>query len=274
MARPRSELRERAFQIYRDHEGKIKLKDLADQLGVPDNRIRKWKAEDKWEQKLKDPKGALPNEGKRSAPIHRGRFQPGNRCSVGHGAPKGNKNAVGNRGGAPPKGNKNAEKHGFFSRIFPDDEETRAIIDAIEVKSPLDILWENIVIQYTAIARAQKLMFVKDQDDTTKVLKRDRVSHGSQSVTVEKEWELQHAWDKHANFMQAQSRAIHTLERLIARYEEMLLQELETEERRAKVDKLRAEIVRLKGTEGDQIEDDGFLEALSESVKEVWADES
>ncbi|MCG6197881.1 hypothetical protein H1215_11960, partial [Anoxybacillus sp. LAT_38] len=74
----------------------------------------------------------------------------------GPGAPTGNKYAVGNRGGAAPKGNSNAVTHGFFRRIFPDDEETHAVIGEIGVKSPLDILWENIVIQYTAIARAQK----------------------------------------------------------------------------------------------------------------------
>lgn len=72
------------------------------------------------------------------------------------GAPKGNKNAVGNRGGAPPgnqnaKGNsggpggpyrnKKALKHGLYETIFLDtlDEQEQVLFDSIEVK-PLDQL--------------------------------------------------------------------------------------------------------------------------------------
>lgn len=262
MARPRSECRDKAFQIWQDSGGKIKLKDLADQLGMPDNRIRKWKSEDKWEQKLK---GALLKP-KGSAPKRDTRFKPGNRASVGHGAPKGNKNALGNDGGAP-KGNKNAEKHGFFARIFPDDAETQEIIEQIQIKSPLEILWEQIVIQYTAIARAQKLMFVKDQEDLTVYLKRER-----RGKNPEEEYELQFAWDKHANFLQAQSRAIKELTISIEKYEKLLLQDLATEEQSLRIEKLKAEITKLKGDE-QEIEDDGFLEALEGTVKEVWANE-
>src|SRR5690606_36034522 len=76
--------------------------------------------------------------------------QPGNKNAVGHGA---------------PKENKNAEKHGFFSKYLP--EETLAIAQEIQEKDPLDLLWENIVIQYTAIIRAQRIMYVKNQNDKT-----------------------------------------------------------------------------------------------------------
>src|SRR5690554_4493567 len=59
------------------------------------------------------------------------------------------------------KENKNAEKHGFFSKYLP--EETMDIIQEIKEKDPLDILWENIQIQYAAIIRSQKIMYVKDK---------------------------------------------------------------------------------------------------------------
>lgn len=32
---------------------------------------------------------------------------------------------------------------------------------------PLDILWQNITLQYVVIIRTQKLMYVKDQQDKT-----------------------------------------------------------------------------------------------------------
>jgi len=83
--------------------------------------------------------------------------------------------------------NSNAVTHGFFRKIFPEDSETLEIIESIQVKSPLDILWDQIVIQYAAIARSQKIMFVKDQDDITKHLKRKRLTENAE----EYEWEFQ-----------------------------------------------------------------------------------
>lgn len=226
MARARSPDRDKAFEMWRDSGGTMKLKDIADALGLSDTQIRKWKNQDRWDERLNSnvtiPKSNVTKRG---------------------GAPKGNKNAVGNAGGAAPKGNSNAVTHGFFRRIFPDDEETHAIIGEIGVKSPLDILWENIVIQYTAIARAQKIMFVRDQEDQTKVLKKFKPGMFGEEM----EWELQHAWDKHAAFLQAQSRAMATLQGLIKRYEEMLVAALGTEEQRLRIEKLKLEIGKLQG---------------------------
>lgn len=267
MPRKRSEKRDKAYELWKGSDGKMLLKDIAAALDVSDTQIRKWKNQDRWDD-IKD-KVTLPiknsNVTKRNKHVG---FQPGNKAAVGHGPPKGNKNAVGNKGGnGGPNKNNNATKHGFFKQIFPDDEETLDIINEIAVKSPLEILWEQIVIQYTAIARAQKLMFVKDQDDKTI----ERVGYSKGKIVGEK-WEVQQAWDKHANFLTAQSRAIKTLESLINRYEELLKKDLDTEEQQLRMDKLKAEIAKLKGEEMD-IEDDGFMEALQGSVKEVWADE-
>lgn len=250
MPRERSENRDRAFEIFKEAGGNITNREIARQLDISEKSISGWKCKDKWNDQLN---GVL-RKNDRSTPKKKKKAK---------GAPKGNKNAVGH---GAPAGNKNAEKHGFFSRIFPDDPETQEIIEEIQIKSPLEILWEQIVIQYTAIARSQKLMFVKDQEDKTI----EKVGNQRGKIIGEK-WEVQQAWDKHASFLTAQSRAIQTLERLIARYDEMLLKDLQTEEQQLRIDKLKAEIVRLKGEE-IEIEDDGFLEALESSVKEVWAD--
>jgi len=162
----------------------------------------------------------------------------------------------GGKSTGPSPGSQNAVKHGFFARIFPDDEETRAIVSEIIEKSPLDILWDQIVIQYTAIARAQKIMFVKDQDDLTKVLKRQKETSSIQSDGWEKEWELQFAWDKQASFLKAQSTAIKTLEGLVLRYEDMVeryeLKGLVVEEHRLRVEKLKADIEKVKGGDDDK----------------------
>lgn len=41
------------------------------------------------------------------------------------------------------------------------------IIDSLTEKSPLDLIWDTIQIQYAAIIRAQQIMYVKDKDDKT-----------------------------------------------------------------------------------------------------------
>lgn len=61
MARVRSPNRDKAFEIYKLNNGEILLKDIATQLGVKDAQIRKWKSQDKWEEKLK---GTLPKNDK------------------------------------------------------------------------------------------------------------------------------------------------------------------------------------------------------------------
>ncbi|MGP4041908.1 phage terminase small subunit [Gracilibacillus sp. D59] len=220
MARPRNPKRDEAFEIWKSSNGEKKLKDIAAELEVSDSQIRKWKNQDKWNEKLNGNVTKLK----------------GNVTKRKRGAPKGSKNAIGNRGGAAPKGNANAVSHGFFRTIFPEDEETLEIVDAIQKKSPVDMLWENIVIKYTAIARAQKLMYVKDQDDITKVLKKQKDISNDNMDSVEKEWEFQFAWDKHATFMQAQARAMSELRGLI---KDFLLLSGQDDYRRKQLEKMQ-----------------------------------
>jgi hypothetical protein len=91
-------------------------------------------------------------------------FEKGMHTNRG-GTPHGNKNAIGNDGGAPEK-NSNSVTHGFFRKFLPDD--TIAIMEEIETRSPLDMMWDQITIQYAAILRAQQIMYVKDKDEMIK----------------------------------------------------------------------------------------------------------
>lgn len=113
MPRPRSQNRDKAMQLWLESSKERRLKDIAAELGVSEELVRKWKNQDKWD------KVTLPKE-KSNVAKHRG-GQPGN------------KNAVGNRGGAPKK-NKNAEKHGAFSKVYLDslDEEELDLIASMD----------------------------------------------------------------------------------------------------------------------------------------------
>ncbi|MRB24848.1 hypothetical protein GH839_29120, partial [Bacillus thuringiensis] len=43
MARQRSPDRDKAFELWKDSGGEMKLKDIATELGISDSQIRKWK---------------------------------------------------------------------------------------------------------------------------------------------------------------------------------------------------------------------------------------
>lgn len=172
------------------------------------------------------------------------------------GAQPGNKNSSGG-----PPGNKKAEKHGFFAKWLP--EETREINNCIEHSNPIDLLWDNIQLQYAATIRAQNLIYVRDQDDKT----REKVGSSTGKVSSQT-WEVQQAWDKNANFLQAQSRAMKTLESMIKQYDDLTRSSMDTEEQRVRIDKLKCEMAKMNG-ESEAFENDGFIEALKGNITEV-----
>lgn len=48
MARARDPNRDKACEIWKQHNGEIKLKDIAEQLGISEGTVRGWKNKDKW----------------------------------------------------------------------------------------------------------------------------------------------------------------------------------------------------------------------------------
>ncbi|WPP26257.1 phage terminase small subunit [Bacillus subtilis] len=219
---------EKHIQAYKDYVKGMKYKDLAEKYGVSVNTIKSWKQRHGWERK-------------KGAPIEKS-------VHTKKGGQPGNKNAVGNNGGAPQK-NQNAVTHGFFSKFLP--EETLEIMEEIQERSPADMIWDQIQIQYAAIIRAQRIMHVQDQDDMTKVLKKEKPG----MFGDEKEWEFQFAWDRHATFLNAQSRAMGELRSLIKQFDQLAHEEderrLKLEQMRLNIDKTKAEVERLTNKDDD-----------------------
>ncbi|MGE6260882.1 phage terminase small subunit [Heyndrickxia sporothermodurans] len=132
MPRPRDPRRDQAFELWKKSSGSKKLKEIAEELGVSDSQVRKWKNQDKWEDKIN---GNVTNQTKgnvtkRGAP-------KGNKNAKGNKggkAPPGNQNAKGNRGGAAPIGNKNAVTTGEYETIMWDylDDEEKELFGVIE----------------------------------------------------------------------------------------------------------------------------------------------
>lgn len=217
---------DQAKQMYLDG---MKLIDISRQLDLPEGTVRRWKSTHKWDSDRSD------------------KINANVRIKRKRGGQPGNHNATG------PPGNRHAEKHGFFTKWLP--EETRAILDEIHEDDPLDLLWDNIQLQYAAIIRGQKLMYVKDQKDKTI----EKIEEKDGNVCGEK-WEVQQAWDKHATFMSAQSRAIGTLLRLVKEYDELLHKNWDTatEIQKAQLEQIQAQTKKLQTdvqSDGTEVKD-------------------
>lgn len=216
----------------------MKLVEIASQLSLPEGTVRRWKCTYKWDD-LESERSLKNNErsDKKKKKYGRGKN------------PNSHHNATG------PPGNKNAEKHGFFSKWLP--EETIAIIGEMP-NDPLELIWDNIQLQFAAIIRAQKLMHVRDHDDKTV----EKIEHKDGDNVFGERWEVQQAWDKQANFMAAQSRAMKTLESMIKQYDEMLHKnwEMASDEQKARLELLQAQKRKLE--EEDKSESDEVKEKM------------
>jgi uncharacterized protein YjcR len=215
--------------MWRDSGGKMKLKDIAAQLGVSDSKVRKWKAMDKWDEKLngtlQNAKGSAPHEEKERSNKKKRGAPPGNenaKGNIGGGAPIGNQNAKGH--GAPLR-NDNAVTHGLFRKFLPDDDDTIELMEAINERGPLEMLWDAIVIKHTNIIRSQKILFIENKDDETRVVKKQKGYYAEDEKSGEQkfypeeiEFEYQHAWDKQASALNAYARAMSELRGLIKDY--------------------------------------------------------
>ncbi|MED4843898.1 phage terminase small subunit [Bacillus atrophaeus] len=220
---------EKHIQAQKDYVKGMKYKELAEKYGVSVNTIKSWKQRHGWERK-------------KGAPISKS-------VHTKKGGQPGNKNALGNKGGAAPARNQNASTHGFFSKYLP--EETLSIMEEIQERSPADMIWDQIQIQYAAIIRAQRIMFVQDKDDTTKVVSKIKGDlsineDGSLSkahFVEELQHDIQFAWDRHATFLNAQSRAMGELRSLIKQFDDLAHSE---DERRLKLEQMRLNIEKSK----------------------------
>ncbi|MFS0655700.1 phage terminase small subunit [Bacillus sp. 179-C3.3 HS] len=212
------------IQAEKDYVKGMKYKDLAEKYGVSINTIKSWKKRHGWERKKGAPKEKSVHTKKGGQP--------------------GNKNAVGNSGGAPAR-NQNAKTHGFYSKHMP--AEAFEIMQDIQEFSPADLLWEQIQIQFTAIVRAQKIMFVESKDEMIKELKKAKYLYLEgdldEKEVEEEEYEFQFAWDRHATFLNAQSRAMGELRSLIKQFDNIAH---ETDERRLKLEQMRLNIDKTK----------------------------
>lgn len=98
MPRARSPNRDKAFELWLESGKSRTIKNISEELGVSENQVRKWKNQDKW-----DNREALPNVTKSN----------GNTIQTNGNITNQSKPAKRKRGGQ--KGNKNRYEHGLYA---------------------------------------------------------------------------------------------------------------------------------------------------------------
>lgn len=202
-----------------DYEKGLKYREIAEKYGVSISTVKSWKSRYWSKEKVATKNATIPNN---------------------KGAPEDNKNAV---------------THGLFANWLP--SETLEIMNKVATSKPEDILWNNIMIQYTAIIRAQKIMYVDYEGSLSKEVSKWSSSDSGSS----EEYAIQYAWDKQANFMNAQSRAMSTLSSLIRQFVSIAD---EHDERRKKLEYMNVQ-VNLAKAQLKQL-DDGYDSSEEQTV--------
>ncbi len=132
------DVREKAYKYY---QSGMKYREIAEKCGVSLSAVKSWAAR-YWK------KGGCGQAEKKSQPTRK-------KVATG-GAPKGNQNAIGNRGGAAPAGNKNAVTTGEFETLLFDclNESEKKLVQAVP-QDKMDLLMQEIRL---ATVREQRML--------------------------------------------------------------------------------------------------------------------
>lgn len=197
MSRPKSPNRKKAIKLWIDSNRTLKPSEIAKKLGVSAALVRKWKCIDKWEE-------LPPGKRKRGAPI-------------------GNKNAKGNKGGkGAPLRNTFAWKHGEYAMIWEDklDEVERMLLFEVDTDPAGQINNEIRLLELRERRMLHEIALLKQgvsEDEITTVsqlVKKDK----TQVATIDKDGNHSYMEIEHPSFGEVQKVIKHKplLEKMLA----------------------------------------------------------
>lgn len=246
MPRGRSPNRDKAHEIYRQHDGKITNREIASILGEDEKVIAVWKSRDKW--------NVVQQSGKCCTTKNKG-GQPGNRNAAGH-------------GGTGPPGNKNAVKTGEFETLFFDtlEDDEKQLVSMIRPDKETLLLQE---IQLLTVRERRMLKRIEDlkSADFTLVRRKKGTEKDKHTDLGEEQavlGQIQAVEDALTRVQARKQRAIEALHRF------------GFDDARLEIELMKLELMSLKlGGQEAEPEDDGFLEALNAlnaETAELWGD--
>lgn len=164
MPRPRDPRRDEAFELWKNSGGSLRLKEIAEQLGVSDSQVRRWKSQDKWEgeEELNSNVTNQTNSNVTKRGARKGNKNA--RGNKGGKAPPKNKNAAGNKGGSAPPKNKNAVTTGEYESLMWEflDEDERELFEAVETDALYQI---DVTIRELSLRQRRMMKRLKELND-------------------------------------------------------------------------------------------------------------
>lgn len=239
----------------------MKLVEIASQLNLPEGTVRRWKSTHRWDNERSDKKSERSDKKKRGG-------QPGNQNATG------------------PPGNKNAVKTGEFEVLFFDclDPDEQKLIQTVQPDKEQLLLQEIQLLtvrERRMLKRIESLKLLEQSSNPEEVQEDDELEKAPPGMSVTKyksgmekgkptllrEYEgilgqIQSIEDALTRVQARRQRAIEALHKF--GYDDAHL-ELETM-------KFELELLKQDGQNEDDT-DDGFLEAMNASAKNVWGDE-
>ena len=227
-----------------DYMKGMTYKDICDKYDISINTLKSWIKRYNWsaEKKSNTKKGA-PKK-KRGAPLN-------------------NKNAVGNDGGAP-KGNMNSIKHGAYQSLYADmlDMEDQILFNMIQPSVNIDDEIKLLRLKIARLLGREKTFFynmfgIKVEKD---IPEEERTSG------------INACMDQLRKLIETKAKTLGDTEKSQLEKNKFEFQKYKSDvELQLKKEKLEIEKAKAYG-EDEEIEDDGFIEALKGQVSEVWDD--
>ncbi|QEK12729.1 terminase [Crassaminicella thermophila] len=251
MPRVRSPNRDKAFEIYKEHNGKIDLVEIAKILNCSPGTIRGWKNKDSWDKKIN---GTFQKKYKKNT----------ERSKRNKGGQPGNKNAVGNSGGSAPPGNLNAIKHGAYQSLYANmlSNEEKALYEQMTATVNID---EEIRLLRLKIAR----LLNRDKTFFYDMFGR---KHTKELSEEDRENGILACMDQLRKLIETKAAIAGDTEKLQIEKEKFEFQKYK-DEIKLELEKEKLAIAKRKaGDDDEELHDDGFLDALEGATKEVWDD--
>ncbi|MFJ5566123.1 phage terminase small subunit [Lysinibacillus xylanilyticus] len=268
MARQRDPRRDEALKIFKQHNGDVTNRAIAEQLDVPEKTISAWKSRDKWNVVLQTNECSTTNETAKEIDV----------VEVINDKPPKKDGRVKKRSGNPnpqnqfTKRNRAAMIHGLRSKFLFDEQVE--IMEALQDFDVVDQLWLQIELSFSAIIRAQKIMWVEDPFDHLKEISGEMDAEGMSKT----DYKVIYAHERYESYIKAQTRAFAEHRNLVKQFLDLTT---EDDERRLKLEQMKVSIEKTKA-ETDFAEmraaklrgnkkDTSMLDALVEGRKQYQA---
>jgi uncharacterized protein YjcR len=231
----------------------MKLVEIASQLNLPEGTVRRWKSTHKWENERSDKKSERSEKRKRGA-------QPGNK----------------NSSGGPP-GNKKAVTTGEFETLLFDclEPEERRLAQAVPKDKETLLMQEIQLLTVRERRMLKRIDLLRQSPDDSEEVSGDEtgmtvVSH-KMGIEKDKDTDLREYQGKLGQIQHIEE----ALTRVQARKQAAIdaLHRYGVDDARLEIEMMKLDLAALKlGGQEQELEDDGFLDALNAGSDTLWGD--